>query len=448
MKQRVLYGILLTALALNLWAGVQVYHTNVTTATRDNPAANEELFNLVLEKVHHDYVDRTNVAYRDLVYGALKGMVNTLDPHSEFLDPEQYQQLQDDTEGTFGGLGVVIGLKDNHITVISPIEDSPGSRAGILSGDRIIKVNGQSTEKWTLEDTVKDLRGEPGSEVVLTTMRPATGEVRELKLTRAIITVDMVKDINGQKEFPVDANGIGYVRIVQFSEKTSDELEAALQKLQSRHVRALVLDLRWNPGGLLEQAVKVCEKFLPRGRLVVTTEGRNPSQNSTYRAAGRGDELVGPNGTPLPLVVLVNIGSASAAEIVTGCLHDWKRAIVLGETTFGKGSVQTIDRLPDGSALKLTMAKYYTPSHNVIHEHGITPDVYVPMTDAEERDVLLKRTVGGVESLTPQDRDRVLASHDVQLDRAEDMLKGLMLYTKLEKNSAGPEPAENKMASR
>jgi carboxyl-terminal processing protease len=176
-------------------------------------------------------------------------------------------------------------------------------------------------------------------------------------------------------------------------------------------MQALVLDLRWNPGGLLEQAVEVCEKFLPRGELVVTTEGRNPGQNSVRRAMGRGDELKG-----LPIVVLVNLGSASASEIVAGCLQDLKRAIVLGEKTFGKGSVQSILPLQDGAALRLTTAKYYTPSHKVIHEHGITPDITVPITDEEERDILLLRTPGGVESLETPDRET-------------DLLKGINLYT-------------------
>jgi carboxyl-terminal processing protease len=189
-------------------------------------------------------------------------------------------------------------------------------------------------------------------------------------------------------------------------------------------LQGLILDLRWNPGGLLEQAVDVCEKFLPRGELVVTTEGRNPSQDSRRRAMGRGDELHN-----MPIVVLVNLGSASASEIVAGCLQDLKRAIVLGEKTFGKGSVQTILPLQDGSALRLTTAKYYTPSHKVIHEEGITPDIVVPMSDEEERDVLLQRSPGGIESLDPSDRDRVANARDPQMDRAMALLKGIILYT-------------------
>ena len=241
--------------------------------------------------------------------------------------------------------------------------------------------------------------------------------------------MDMVKDItNGKKEFPLGADKIGYVRITQFGDQTGDELKAALNKLKKQGMKALIIDLRWNPGGLLDEAVNVCEKFLPRGQLVVTTEGRDPKENSVRRADGKGDELNG-----MPIVVLVNLGSASAAEIVTGCLQDLHRAYILGEKTFGKGSVQSIFPLDDGSALKLTVAKYYTPSHKVIHQHGITPDSLVPMSDAEEADLIIKRSPGGLESLDEKDRERVENSRDNQLDRAEDLLKGMLLYSELSK---------------
>ncbi len=302
--------------------------------------------------------------------------------------PEKYKELQNDTQGAFGGLGIVISMKDNFITVVAPMEDSPGFKAGIMSGDRIIKIEGKSTEKMSLQEAVKYLRGEPGTEVSISLLRPSSGKLKDYKLTRAVINVDMVKDINGKKEFPLGDNKIGYIRLVQFGEKTSADLEAALKKLKAQGMQALVLDLRWNPGGLLDQAVDVCEKFLPRGDLVVTTEGRNPSQNSVRKARGRGDEL-----NDMPMVVLVNLGSASASEIVAGCLQDSKRAIVLGEKTFGKGSVQSIIPLAPcrtAPALRLTTAKYYTPSHKVIHEEGITPDILVPLTEEQERDVQLK----------------------------------------------------------
>ncbi|HXS68837.1 MAG TPA: S41 family peptidase [Candidatus Polarisedimenticolia bacterium] len=427
MKRRLIFGFVGVVLAVNLFIGARVYSSstdNNSISEKDSVYPNMKLFSEVMEKVRRDYVDGTNLTYQDLVYGALKGMVNELDPHSEFLDPDKYKDLQSDTEGHFGGLGIVIAMKDNFITVVSPMEDTPGFKAGILSGDRILKINGKSTDNMTLQDAVKLLRGDPNTDVTIGIMRPSSGQAKDYTLTRSVINVDMVKDINGKKEFPLGENKIGYVRIVQFGEKTSDDLETAINKLKDQGMQALIIDLRWNPGGLLDQAVEVCEKFLPRGQLIVSTEGRNAAQNSKHRAAGRGDELHG-----MPIVVLVNLGSASASEIVSGCLQDLHRAIILGEKTFGKGSVQSIIPLDDGSALRLTTAKYYTPSHKVIHQVGITPNIIVPTTDEEDRDIRLQLTPGGLESLDPQERQKIKAAHDPQLERATDLLKGIMLYT-------------------
>jgi carboxyl-terminal processing protease len=424
MKRRVIYGVVLVGLTVNLLIGARIYLTSAHAAEKDSAYPSLELFSVVMERVRKDYVDGKDLKYQDLVYGALKGMLNTLDPHSEFMDPEKYKELQNDTQGSFGGLGIVIELRDNFITVVAPMEDTPGFKAGILKGDRIMKIDGRSTEKMGVQDAVKILRGDPGTPVTITVLRPSSNRIKEYTLTRAVINVDMVKDINGKKEFPLSDNKIGYVRLVQFGEKTSDDLESALKTLKKQGMQALILDLRWNPGGLLEQAVDVCEKFLPRGQLVVSTEGRNAAQNSVRRAMGRGDELKN-----MYIVVLVNLGSASASEIVAGCLQDLKRAIILGEKTFGKGSVQSILPLADGSALRLTTAKYYTPSHKVIHEEGITPDIAVALSEEEERDIIYQRTPGGLESLDGKERERVAKARDPQLDRAIDVLKGMMLYT-------------------
>lgn len=437
MNKRLLYGCLTLVLGINLLVGARMYLSSAQAAEKDSAYANLELFSVVMERVRKDYVDGEHLTYQELVYGALKGMLNTLDPHSEFMEADKYKDLQDDTQGAFGGLGIVISMRDGYVTVISPMDESPGFKAGILSGDRILSIDGRSTEKMSTDDAKKCLRGPAGTDVRLTILRSSSGETKDFKLTRAVIPVDMVKDINGKKEFPLGENRIGYVRLVQFGEKTSQELDSALKKLKSEGMQGLILDLRWNPGGLLEQAVDVCEKFLPKGQLVVTTEGRNPAQNSERRAGGSGDQIKG-----IPMVVLVNLGSASASEIVAGCLQDVKRAIVLGEKTFGKGSVQSILPLTDGTALRLTTAKYYTPSHKVIHEHGITPDVVVPMSEDEERNWLYQQSPGGVEGLDEPLRTQVRNAHDPQLERAMDLLKGINLFT----HRASPE--DRRIASR
>ena len=427
MKRRFVYGVLGLVLGANLLIGAKIYLYSAHAATKDDPYENYRLLSDVLEKVRQEYVDGEKLTYQELIHGALKGMLSTLDPHSEFMDKSKFEELKKDTQGEFGGVGVVISLnKEKKLTVVAPMEDTPGFRAGILSGDQIVKIDGKSTDKFSLEDAVKRMRGEPGTEVILTLLRPSTAQTKDYKLTRAAIKVDTVKDINSKREFPIGENYIGYVRLSQFGEKTSDDLEKALKKLEEQGMKALILDLRGNPGGLLDSAAQVCEKFLPRGQLVVSTEGRNLSQKTPYLATGRKKH---PN---LPTVVLVNGGSASAAEIVAGCLQDLQpitKAIVVGEQTFGKGSVQSILPLPDGSALRLTTAKYYTPSHKVIHEHGITPDIIVPMTDGQEEDLFRKRVPGGLESLEEKDRERIQNASDPQLERSLDVLKGVLLYT-------------------
>ena len=429
MKRRLFFSSLVVVLGLNLFVGAQIYLSSGQGAEKDDVYPHLKLFSIVLDRVRSDYVDGGKLSYQELIYGALKGMLSTLDPHSEFMEPAKYDDLKKDTQGEFGGVGIVISVKENFLTVVAPMEDTPGFKAGILSGDRIIKIDGKSTEKVSLQDAVKKLRGEPGTDINITVLRPSTGMVKDYKLTRAQIKVDTVKDINGKREFPLSENNVGYIRLAQFGEQTASDLEEALDTLEKRGMESLVLDLRGNPGGLLDQAVKVAEKFLPRGQLVVSTEGRDARHRSEYKATGRDKH------NHLPIVVLVNSGSASASEIVAGCLQDATtlgvcRAIVVGEQTFGKGSVQSILPLQDGSALRLTTAKYYTPSHKVIHEKGIMPDIVVAMTEEEERFVFLQRTPGGIDSLDPREQERVRDARDLQLDRAMDLLKGISLYTK------------------
>ena len=426
MKRSFIFGIVTVALLLNLAVGAKIYLNGARAVSEDdNARAKFAVFSEALQKVRSEYVDGKNLTYQQLVYAALHGMVGKLDPHSEFLDADSFQQLQDDTEGQFGGLGLNVRLVGERITVISPMEDTPGFRAGILAGDRIVKVDGKSLEKKSLPDVVKLLRGVPGSTVDVTVERPPGGTIKNFHLQRAIIQMPMVKDINDHKQFPLDENKIGYVHIKQFGDKTGEELQTALDKLTAQGMKGLILDLRWNPGGLLEEAVEVCQKFLPRGQLVVSTEGRR-GVIEKYFAKGGGDEI-----SNVPMVILVNLGTASAAEIVSGCLQDLHRGYVLGEKTFGKGSVQTVFPLDDGSALKLTIAKYYTPSHKVIHQRGIMPDSLVPLTDNEEALLILKRSPGGGDMLPARDRERVENFRDEQLDRAEDLLKNLQAYETL-----------------
>jgi carboxyl-terminal processing protease len=434
MKRRLLYGVVLGVLAVNLFVGAQIYFANVQAAEKDDALPNLKLFSIVLDRVRQEYVDGDKVSYPELIHGALKGMLNTLDPHSEFMDQAKYEELKKDTQGEFGGVGIQITVKDNFLTVVAPIEDTPGFKAGILTGDRIMKIDGKSTEKLGLTDAVKRLRGAPGTDVSMTIYRPSSGQFKEYSITRSQIKVDTIKDIEGHglkdpNAFQLSENKVGYIRLTQFGEQTASDLEDALKRVETKGAESLVLDLRDNPGGLLDQAVQVCEKFLPAGQIIVTTEGRDGHQKSAYHGKGRGKH------PSLPVVVLVNNGSASASEIVSGCLQDATelrvcKAIIVGEQTFGKGSVQSILPLQDGSALRLTTAKYYTPSHKVIHEKGITPDIVVPMSDEEMHDVSLKRTPGGIETLPEKDQERVRNAHDAQLDRAMDLLKGISLYSK------------------
>jgi len=430
MKKRILYSLLLAALTLNLFFGARIYFVYAQAGEQDDIRyQNIELFTRVMERVRRDYVDGDKLTYKELVYSALKGMLNSLDPHSEFMDAEKYNELKNDTEGAFGGVGIVIGMRDNFLTVVATMEDTQAFKAGILTGDRIIKIEGKSAERLSLPDAVKRLRGEPGTDINITVLRPSSGQVSDHKLTRAVIKMDTVKDINSKREFPLGEDKIGYIRLTQFGEQTSSELDDALKRLDKQGMQALILDLRGNPGGLLDQAARVCEKFLPKNQLIVSTEGRHVEERSQLYASGRGAH---PN---LPLVVLVNNGSASASEIVAGCLQDTtakgiSHSIIIGEQTFGKGSVQKILPLGDGSALRLTTAKYYTPSHKVIHEKGITPDIIVPMTTEEEEALFLRRSPGGLDGLKAEQREKVLSVHDAQLERAEDVLKGITLYAR------------------
>lgn len=380
----------------------------------DSPYEQMQVLARAMQLIRQDYVDDSKVSYKDLTYDALRGMLNALDPHSQFMDPEDFKSMQEDTKSEFGGLGVVLGQRNGVLTVINPMEDSPGFAAGILPGDQILKINGQTTDKLTLQEAVEKLRGEIGGKVTLTINRPASKEIKDYELTRAVIKVPTVKDA---QILPLRGPAkIGYVRITQFNEPTAAELAKALEKLEKQGMNALVLDLRYNPGGLLNSAVDVAGQFLPPNTMVAFTEGRTPTRE--YRTENK----KGPQ-RKFPLAVLVNYASASGSEIVAGALKDLNRALLVGDTTFGKGSVQSVIALPDGSAVRLTTAKYFTPGKNLIHQHGVAPHIRAGLTYDQEADLLRSRRPKEDGS---KDSTVLL---DPQLERAVDALQGTLLYT-------------------
>src|SRR6266702_2196155 len=359
---------LLLVLTLSLGGGV-ASKSNDPAATYENL----KLFTEVLSIIQNQYVDE--VPSKDLIYSAIQGTLRGLDPHSSFLDPEMYKEMQVETSGSFGGLGIEITLRDDVLTVVAPIEGTPAYRAGVLSGDRIIKIEGLTTKDMQLTDAVKRMRGTPGSKIVISIIREGWTEPKDFTITREQIRVQSVK--NAELE-----PGIEYIRLRQFQEQTGNDIETALEKYsKGKKIQGLVLDLRNNPGGLLTSSVEVAEKFLDPGKLVVYTEGRGRNQNMRFQASGKH------TWSDFPIIVLVNQGSASASEIVAGALQDWGRAVVLGTQSFGKGSVQTIIPLSDGSGLRLTTAKYFTPKGRSIHGKGITPDIVVeaPKPPADQK---------------------------------------------------------------
>jgi len=386
----------------------------------DNGYSQISIFAKTLELIRQDYVDGNKTSYHDLITAAMKGMLSSLDPHSQFMDPNDFRDMQDDTRSRFNGLGIEVSMKNGLPTVVTAMEDTPAAKAGVLSGDQILRINGISTERMDLQDAINVLRGPAGRKVTLTLLRPSTKEIKDHILERAEIKVQSVK---GAKLLDTELTGpfkIGYIRLIQFNEPTSDELSKALDELQKQGMQALILDLRNNPGGLLNSAVDVCAQFLPPNTKVVSTQGRVASQQHDYSTSGAKKER--PN---FPMVLLINEGSASGAEIVAGALKDLHRAILIGETTFGKGSVQNVMQLPDGSAVRFTTAKYYTPSKQVIQGNGVIPNIRVAMTAEEERSLFALRNAGNIKS---EDEKNIVKSKDPQMRRAIDALKGVMIY--------------------
>ena len=382
------------------------------------------LYARVMQLIRQDYVDEDKTHYKDLTYAALRGMLASLDPHSQFLDEDAFQEIERETKGEFSGLGIMIGVKDGSLIILAPIEDSPSGRAGLMPGDKILKINGRNTSRMTLGAAEKALKGATGEKAQLTLLRPIAGApgggtVYEVDLTRETIRVASVKDARMLPTSLAGQDRIGYVRIEQFGENTADELDHALEGLEQASLQGMVIDLRNNPGGLLDAAVDVAGKFLPPDTVIVSTQGRMPEESKDFRAR---PQRLHPD---YPLVLLINGYSASGAEVVAGALKDLKRAVLVGETTFGKGSVQTVQPLGNGVGLRLTMAKYYTPSKKVIHGVGVSPDLEVPISDVEERRILLAEAK---RPLSPEEQAEAAKADDRQLARAVTALRIARIY--------------------
>ena len=403
--------------------------------TKESVYEEYEEFVKVVKELQDKYVDEIKI--NTILVNAYRGMLSGLDPYSQYFSPEDMEDLKIETEGEFEGLGIEVIVKEGLLTVITPLLDSPAFKAGILVGDRIIKIDGESTENMTIRDAVKKLRGKLGTKITLTVVHEGDTTPTDITIERAKIHV---QSIRGTRMVDNDYK-VGYLAVTNFQENTVRDMDAAIQDLMKKGMKCLVLDLRFNPGGLLNVAVDMADKFLERG-VIVSTKGRDKTQNYVYQAHKKGTY------PDFPLVVLVNNGSASASEIVAGAIKDHKRGLLLGIKTFGKGSVQSLIPVGDGkAALKLTTARYYTPSGVCIHEKGIEPHVKVQLNFAEIKalhehlaminiDAMINETkvnkVNGTETVLKgtvgaKEKPQYI---DMQLERAIDIMKGIEVYAK------------------
>jgi carboxyl-terminal processing protease len=431
---------LLIIILVGLFILIGPYHDSKVSALDKGVYKDIKTFNEVFDMVKKNYVEE--VASDVLIQGAINGMIKTLDPHSAFMTPEIYKELEVETQGRFGGIGIEITILKDVLTVVSPIEDTPAFNAGVKAGDQIIKIDGKSTKDITIMEAVKKMRGPKGTKVTITIMRENMTKSKDVILTRAIIQVKSVK----AKTFE---DKIGYIRIASFNERTADDLRKALKDIGEKvhPMKGLVLDLRNDPGGLLIQAIEVSDMFLKTG-VIVSTRGRTKNMETKTMARDNGNEIT------CPIVILVNEGTASAAEIVAGALQDNGRALIIGTRTFGKASVQTVIPLEDGSALKLTTARYYTPKGRSIQAEGIKPDIIVkfarPVEDSEDNnweDRLREKDLKGHIKPAKEDgteldevqlkdiKDPLDVANDNQLKTAIDILKSWEIMKSNLKNS-------------
>lgn len=381
----------------------------------------------VLKLVNENYVDDKASGYDQLAKSAAHGLVESLDPHSEFLEAREFKQLEEELNGDFSGIGIQVEKLKGHFVVIAPIAGTPGDRAGIQRGDELVSVDGKPLDRnQTMDSVVDRLRGKAKTPVRLGLYRASSKKNLEFTLMREVIKVDSVRDAR------VIDGGTGYVQITEFSEHTGEEFDRALDKLLKQGIDGLIIDLRNNPGGLLDAAVEVAEPFFKKGEIIVYTQGRKPSDREDYRAEATGEPL------NLPIAILINAGSASAAEVVTGALKDTNRAVVVGERSFGKGSVQSIFKLKNGEGMRLTTAKYYTPSGVSIHEKGITPHIEVVMTADEDSKLRLQHSRSDVTDPKGfEERFGFAPIEDRQLQAALDALKAVRLVDETAQKAAG-----------
>ncbi|OGV39378.1 MAG: hypothetical protein A2020_09130 [Lentisphaerae bacterium GWF2_45_14] len=373
------------------------------------------LFMNVMQLLRQNYVDPEKVTYKKLMEGAMKGMLRELDPFSAYETPENYQATIEGTQGSFGGLGIVVTNKNNALEVVSTMEGSPGFKSGIHSGDIITEINGDPVKTLELGSCVKKLKGAPGTKVSVTIYRRSDDSSKTFDIERAEIKVPAVNGTN------LVAEKIGYIRLTQFSAPVAQELDKAIEKLKEQHIKGLVLDLRNNPGGLLSSAIESASRFIPDNQVIVSTQGRNKDDRQEFKSIPC-EKL-----TDVPMAVLVNENSASASEILAGCLKDHKRAVIIGERTFGKAFIQSIVPLSDKGAVRFTTGKYYTPSGQLIHGEGIKPDIEIIISPETEMKLSRQRsTHPGI--IKPEGKGTI---KDVQLERAVEILKGISVFSDL-----------------
>jgi len=399
--------------------GITFYSfSQIEKKNKEDNAKELTLFSDTLAIVKNEYVD--DIETKKLIYGAIKGMLSNLDAYSQFLDPEEYNELKIDTVGEFGGLGIEITIKDGFLMVISQILDTPAWKAGIKSQDRIVKIDKKVTKDMTLQEAVKKLRGKPGTQVIITIWRESKQKLFDVNIRRDIIKI---KDV---RYCQILEDKIGYIRLVEFREKSDEMLEESLEKLKKEGMDSLILDLRNNPGGILESAINITGFFIEPNKVIVSTNGKK-NKKIEYKSKFPNPYL------NIPILILINEGSASGSEIVAGALQDYKRAVIAGKKSFGKGSVQSVIPLVDGSAIRVTTNKYYTPMGRTIHNEGIHPDVEIEPDENGEKankdldeDLLTK--IEKLDNIEQAPEETLDYKKDTQLKGAINLIKGIKIY--------------------